>query len=44
VDLVAIYTALDTFSTHEWVGIFTDSQSSMYAFQHSYNHQGPISP
>ncbi len=27
VELVAIYTALDKFATHEWVGIFTDSVS-----------------
>ena len=27
VELVAIYTALDKFATHEWVGIFTNSLS-----------------
>jgi hypothetical protein len=28
-ELVAIYTALDKFATHEWVGFFTDSLSSL---------------
>ncbi len=28
-ELVAIRTALTTFSTHEWVGIFTDFLSSL---------------
>jgi len=27
VELVAIHTALTTFSEHEWIGIFTDSFS-----------------
>ncbi len=27
-ELVAIYTTLDKFATHEWVGIFRDSLSS----------------
>ncbi len=26
-DLVAIHTALTTFDTHDWIGIFTDSLS-----------------
>jgi len=39
-ELVAIYTALDKFSTHEWVGIFTDSLSSIHAIRQSYAHQG----
>ena len=43
-ELVAIYTALDNFSTHESVGICNDFLSSMYAIRHRYNHQGPISP
>jgi hypothetical protein len=28
-ELVAIYTALDKIATHEWVGSFTDSLSSL---------------
>ena len=28
-ELVAIYTALDKFAAHEWVGIFTVSHSSL---------------
>jgi ribonuclease HI len=43
-ELVAIYTALDKFATHEWVGIFTDSLSSLHAIRHRYTHQGPRSP
>jgi len=42
--LEAIYTALDNFATHEWVGIFTDSLSSLHAIRHRYTHQGPSSP
>jgi hypothetical protein len=37
--LVVIHTALTTFSTHEWIGIFTDSLSSLQAIrQHHTNH------
>jgi len=43
-ELVAIYTALDKFSTREWVRIFTDSLSSLHAIRHRYTHQGPRSP
>jgi ribonuclease HI len=51
-DLVAIYTALDKFAIHEWVGIFTDSLSSLQAIRHRYSargeciytHHGPSSP
>jgi len=43
-DLVAIYTALNKFAKHEWVGIFTDSLSSLHAIRHRYTHQGPSSP
>ena len=43
VELVAIYTALDKFATHEWVGIFTDSLSSLYAIRHHYTHPWPSS-
>ena len=28
-ELMAIFTALDKFATHEWVGIFTGSLSSL---------------
>ena len=41
VELVAIYTALDKFTTHKWVGIFTDS---LQAFRHRCTHEGPSSP
>jgi ribonuclease HI len=37
-ELVAIYAALDKFSMHEWVGIFTDSLSSLHAIRKSYAH------
>jgi len=43
-DLVAIYSALDKFATHEWVGIFTDSLSSLHAIRHRYTNQGTHSP
>ncbi len=37
-DLVGIHTALTTFSTHEWIGIFTDSLSCLQAIrQHNTN-------
>jgi len=42
--LMAIYTALDKISTHEWVGIFTDSLFSLHAIRHRHTHQGPSSP
>ena len=32
-ELVAIYTALATFVSHEWVGVFTDSLTSLQAIQ-----------
>jgi len=44
VELVAIYTALDKFATHEWVGIFTESLSSRQPVWQCYTHQGPSSP
>jgi hypothetical protein len=35
-ELVAIHMALATFSSHEWIGIFTDSLSSLHAIdQHN---------
>jgi len=43
-ELVAIYTALDNFSTHERVGIFTNSLSRLHAIRHRYTHQGTSSP
>ena len=41
---MAIYTSLDKFATHERVGIFTDSLSSLQAIRRLYTHQGPSSP
>jgi len=38
-DLVAIHTDLTTFATHEWIGIFTDSLSSVQAIKH--HHANP---
>ena len=32
-ELVAIHTALNTFPTHEWIGIFSDSLSSLQAIE-----------
>ena len=40
VELVAIYTALGKFAAHEWVGIFTDSLSSLQAIRHRYTNPG----
>ncbi len=40
VELVAIHTALTTFATHEWIGIFTDSLSSLQAIRHNHNNPG----
>ena len=40
VELVAIYTALDKFAAHEWVGICTDSLSSLQAIRHRYTNPG----
>ncbi len=37
-ELVAIYTAMDKFTTHEWVEIFTDSLSSLQAIRHRYTN------
>ena len=33
-ELVAMYTALTTFASHDWIGIFTDSLSSLQAIRH----------
>jgi hypothetical protein len=38
-ELVAIHTALSTFSSHNWIGIFTDSLSSLQAIRH--HHTNP---
>jgi hypothetical protein len=35
---VAIYMALDKFATHDSVGIFTDSLSSVHAIRHRYTY------
>jgi ribonuclease HI len=37
---VAIYTALNKFAAHEWVGIFTDSLASLQAIRHRYTNPG----
>jgi ribonuclease HI len=39
-ELVAIHTALSTFVAYEWIGIFTDSLSSLQAMQHQHTHPG----
>jgi hypothetical protein len=39
-ELVVIHTALTTFSEQEWIGIFTDSLSSLQAIQHQHTHPG----
>jgi ribonuclease HI len=39
-ELVAIYVALRTFETHEWIGIFTDSLSSLQAIQQHHTNPG----
>ena len=39
-ELVAIHTALSTFAEHEWLGIFTDSLSSLQAILHHNTHPG----
>ncbi len=38
-ELVAIYTAFSTFSTHNWIDRFTDSLSSLHAIKH--HHTNP---
>jgi len=37
-ELVAIYAALEKFATHEWVGIFTDSLSSLQSIRNRYTN------
>ena len=43
-ELVAIYTTLDKFTAHEWVGIFTYSLSSLHAIRHRYTNPGALGP
>ena len=42
-ELVAIHTTLSTFSTHKWIGIFTDSLSSLQAIRHHQTNPGTTS-
>ena len=42
-ELVAIHTALTTFSTHEWIGVFTNSLSSIQAIRHHHTNSGTTS-
>jgi len=42
-ELVAIHTALSTFSTHDWIGIFTNSLSSLQAIRHHHTNPGTTS-
>jgi ribonuclease HI len=39
-ELIAIHTSLTTFENHEWIGIFTDSLSSLQAIRHQHAHLG----
>jgi hypothetical protein len=43
-ELVAMYTALDKFATHEWVGIFADSLSNLQAIRHRYTNPATHGP
>ena len=43
-ELVAIHTALYKFATHVWVGIFTDSLSSLQAIHHHHTNPGTSDP
>jgi len=42
-ELVAIHAALTTFSTHDWIGIFTDSLASLQAIGHYHTNPGTTS-
>jgi len=42
-EMVAIHTALTTFSTHDRLGIFTDSLSSLQATRHHHTNPGATS-
>ena len=39
-ELVAIYTTLNTFEDHDWIGIFTDSKAALQAIRHHHAHPG----
>jgi hypothetical protein len=41
-ELVAMHTALTTFTAHEWVDIFTDSLSNLQAIKHYHTNPGTI--
>ena len=41
-ELIAIYTAYTTLSTHEWIGIFTVSLSRLQAIRHHHTNPGTI--
>jgi len=43
-ELVAIYKAIDKFAPHEWIGIFTESLSSIHAIRHRYTTPGSHGP
>jgi ribonuclease HI len=42
-ELVAIHTALTTFATHDWIGIFTHSLSNLQAIRHHHSNPGTTS-
>ena len=42
-ELVVIYTALSTFVSHEWIGFFTNSLSSLQDIQHHDTNLGTTS-
>ena len=42
-ELVAIHRALITFVAHDWIGIFTDSLSSLQAIRHHHINPGTTS-
>ena len=42
-ELVAIHIALTTFSTRDWIGIFTNSLSSLQAIRHHHTNPGTTS-
>jgi len=39
-ELIAIHTALTKFARHDWIGIFTDSLSSLQAIRHRHANPG----
>jgi len=42
-ELVAIHTTLTKFATHNWIGIFTDSLSSLQVIRHHHTNPGTTS-